>query len=181
MKKNAFFLLLLVFIVFSMHAQKKINFSFEDNHIPFFDLKTTDSYETVRRKLSGPGYEVITEEDQYRDIISEKYKNERVYVMYPNNQILEENENMNFLLWYIGGEIASFTKFLIPKSEFDILVEAFGLRSDCIRKESHSMLSDFITYEVTIGKLRFSLQYNKRSGFGTFLYSNLDFFDRRVN
>jgi hypothetical protein len=177
MEKTKFSFLLMVLIAFPLNAQE--GFDFDDNPIPFFDLNITDSYKVVSEKLRNPGYEVVlyeVEEDWYRLQITEEYRTEQIFVMWPDNQILEEGMNMNFLLRHIGGQIASFTKFSISKSEFDILVEIFSHRDDCVITEFKHILSDLIDYEITIGSLRFALQYNARSRLGTFSYANSDFF-----
>jgi len=173
MKRTKFSFLLLVLIAFSLDAQE--GFDFDENPVPFFDLNITDSYEVVSEKLRGSGYEVIVrevEEEMYRRQITEKYRTEHIFVMWPDNQIIEENMNRNFLLRHIGGQIANFTKFSIPKKEFDILVEIFLSRDDCVTTEDNG----FINYEVIISSLRFALQYNPKSGLGTFSYTNSDFF-----
>ena len=173
-------IIILLFLIKSfntlIYSQDNIYFNFYDNPIPFFGLNIMDSYDVVIEKISGLNYVVIVEEDKYRVNINNKYINDRHFIMYPDNQIMEEQETLNFILSYIGDQIASFSKYRIPKPEFDILVEVFIRRNDYVRNEFHDYLSSLINYEVKIDNVQFNLQFNEITGLGVFSYTNLDFF-----
>ena len=127
---------------------KDVEAMLQDGKIGFYGLNLSDDYETALAKLESSVPNTMSGED----IV------DGMFNIFPEDQNLQERDNLDYLASYYNGTFYAFSKFAIQGSDFAEL-KAYFIENGIGEKHGN-----FVYHKITKKGFLYSLSTNQKEG-----------------